>query len=130
MRQSCGRSSSKTLGTVDDRAGAGATRLGTERQGPEQVCRPFVSQIQTCLDWHGSTWLALVANFKRLGFNWPAYLDSTAPGTGANAELRRLRNAVLGDLEKILKARAAWLRWPLGERLDRMALARAGDQPA
>ena len=77
---------------------------------PEQVCRPFVSQIQTCLDWHSSTWLALEANFKRLGFNWPAYLDSTPPGTGANAELRRLRNAVLGDLEKILKARAGWLR--------------------
>jgi very-short-patch-repair endonuclease len=77
---------------------------------PEQVCRPFISQIQTCLDWHSSTWLALEANFKRLGFNWPAYLDSTPPGTGANAELRRLRNAVLGDLEKILKARAGWLR--------------------
>jgi very-short-patch-repair endonuclease len=77
---------------------------------PEQVCRPFVSQIQTCLDWHGSTWLALETKFKRLGFNWPAYLDSTPPGTGANAELRRLRGAVLGDLEKILKARASWLR--------------------
>ncbi|HSY53438.1 MAG TPA: AAA domain-containing protein, partial [Opitutaceae bacterium] len=77
---------------------------------PEQVCRPFVSQIQTCLDWHGSTWLALEAKFKQLGFNWPAYLDSTPPGTGANAELRRLRNAVLGDLEKILKTRASWLR--------------------
>ena len=77
---------------------------------PEQVCRPFVSQIQTCLDWHSSTWLALEANFQRLGFDWPAYLDSTPPGTGANAELRRLRNAVLGDLEKILKARAGWLR--------------------
>lgn len=77
---------------------------------PEQVCRGFVSSIQNCLDWHGSTWLTLESEFQRLGFNWKAYLESTPPETGANAELRRLRNAVIGELETILKARAGWLR--------------------
>ena len=66
--------------------------------------------IQTCLEWHGSTWLALEAEFHRLGFKWSTYLESTPPETGSNAQLRRLRNAVIGDLEQILKARAGWLR--------------------
>jgi very-short-patch-repair endonuclease len=78
---------------------------------PEQVCRQFVPLIQSCIDWHGSTWLTLEAEFQQLGFDWATYFESTAPETGANAELRRLRNAVLGDLEQILKARAGWLRY-------------------
>ena len=63
-----------------------------------------------CLAWHGATWLALEGEFQRLGFHWSTYFESTAPETGTNAELRRLRNAVLGDLEQILRARAGWLR--------------------
>jgi very-short-patch-repair endonuclease len=77
---------------------------------PEQVCRQFISLIQTCIEWHGSTWLTLEAEFHRLGFRWSAYYESTPPVTGSNAQLRRLRNAVLGDLEQILKARAGALR--------------------
>lgn len=77
---------------------------------PEKVARGFISTIQNCLDWHGSTWLTLEGEFQRLGFGWKAYLDSAPPETGANAELRRLRNAVVGELETILKARAGWLR--------------------
>jgi hypothetical protein len=77
---------------------------------PEHVCRQFVSRIQYCLSWHSSTWLALENEFQRLGFAWSAYFESTAPETGSNAELRRLRAAILGDLERILQARAGWLR--------------------
>ncbi len=77
---------------------------------PEQVCRQFISLIRACIEWHGSTWLTLEAAFHRLGFRWSAYYESTPPETGSNAQLRRLRNAVLGDLEQILKARAGWLR--------------------
>ncbi len=77
---------------------------------PELVCRAFVPQIQACLDWHSSTWLPLEAEFHGVGFGWSAYLASTPPQTGDNAELRRLRDAVIGDLEHILKARAGWLR--------------------
>ena len=79
-------------------------------ESPEQVCRQFISLIQTCIEWHGSTWLTLEAEFHRLGFKWSTYYESTPPVTGSNAQLRRLRNAVLGDLEQILKARAGWLR--------------------
>jgi very-short-patch-repair endonuclease len=77
---------------------------------PELVCRQFISQIQACLDWHSSTWLALEAEFHGAGFGWPAYLQSIPPLTGDNAELRRLRAAVIGELEHILTARAGWLR--------------------
>jgi len=84
---------------------------------PEQVCRQFVSRIQACIDWHASTWLPLEAEFQRLGFGWSAYFESTPPETGANAGLRRLRNAVLGDLDQILKAHAGWLRFKHLEQL-------------
>jgi hypothetical protein len=87
--------------------GPASSELGDK---PEQVCRQFIPLIQTGIDWHGSTWLTLEAEFGRLGFGWSAYFASTPPETGSNAELRRLRNAVLGDLEQILKARAGWLR--------------------
>ncbi|MGA2000411.1 MAG: AAA domain-containing protein [Terriglobales bacterium] len=87
--------------------GPTAAELGEK---PELVCRQFVPQIQACVDWHSATWLALEAEFQQLGFGWSAYLQLTPPQTGNNAELRRLRDAVLGDLERILKARAGWLR--------------------
>lgn len=77
---------------------------------PEKVAHGFVPTIQNCLDWHQLTWLELEGDFARLGFDWKDYLESTPPETGANAELRRLRTAVTGELEAILKARAGWLR--------------------
>ena len=77
---------------------------------PEKVAHDFVPTIQNCLDWHQTTWLVVEGDFERLGFKWRNYLESTPPETGANAELRRLRQAVAGELETILKARAGWLR--------------------
>ncbi len=77
---------------------------------PEQVCKQFVPQIQVCLEWHASTWQSLEGEFQRLGFQWSAFLDSTAPEAGDNAELRRIRRAVLGDLGPILQSRSGWLR--------------------
>jgi very-short-patch-repair endonuclease len=87
--------------------GPASSELG---ERPEQVCRQFISLIETCIKWHSSTWLTLEAEFHRLGFKWSMYYESTPPVTGSNAELRRLRNAVLGELERILEARAGWLR--------------------
>lgn len=84
---------------------------------PEKVAHGFVPTIQNCLDWHKSTWLALEDDFERLGFHWQSYLQSTPPETGANAELRRLRTAVTGELETILKARAGRLREKYLERV-------------
>jgi very-short-patch-repair endonuclease len=78
---------------------------------PEQVCKQFVGIIQACLEWHNSTWQPLESEFQRLGFLWPAFLESTQPGTGANAELNRIRRAVLGDLGTILGARRGWLQY-------------------
>jgi len=80
----------------------------TER--PEQVCKQFVTRIQTCLEWHASTWQPLESEFQRLGFSWSAFLESTPPETGANAELNRIRRAVLGELGAILESRSGWLR--------------------
>lgn len=91
-------------------AAQGGPRASELTDQPEKVARGFVSAIQNCLDWHGSTWLTLEEDFQRLGFGWSVYLESTPPETGPNAELRRLRNAVVGELETILKARAGWLR--------------------
>jgi very-short-patch-repair endonuclease len=96
--------------------GPACSELG---ERPEQVCKQFVAIIQTCLEWYVSTWQPLESKFQRLGFLWPAFLESTQPETGANAELNRIRRAVLGDLGTILQSRRGWLRHKrLGAILD------------
>lgn len=87
--------------------GLTASELG---ERPEQVCKQFVSTIQACLKWHTSTWQPLEAEFQRLGFRWSMFLDSSPPEAGSNAELRRIRRAVLGDLGPILQSRGGWFR--------------------
>ena len=99
---------------IATRGGPAAAELG---ERPESVCRQFVSQMQACLEWHRSIWLSLEAEFRQLGFGWSAYLQLTPPQTGNNAELNRLRDAVLGDFERVLKARAGWLRLQHLERV-------------
>ena len=37
---------------------------------PEQVCKQFVGQIRSCLEWHTSIWQPLELEFQRLGFRW------------------------------------------------------------
>ena len=54
--------------------------------------------------------LPLETEFQQVGFNWTAYFESTPPEVGDDAELRRLRVAIVGELETILVARAAALR--------------------
>jgi very-short-patch-repair endonuclease/Cdc6-like AAA superfamily ATPase len=91
------------------------TELGDH---PEDACRGFVSQIRACLEWHQTSWKPLEEQFAQLGFDWPAYLASTVPEVGNDAELRRLRSAVVGDLVRILQARTNYLRLQhLQERL-------------
>lgn len=87
--------------------GLAGSELG---ERPEQVCKQFVPQIKDCLKWHASTWQSLEIEFQRLGFRWSVFLDSTTPEAGNNAELRRIRHAVLGDLRPILQSRSGWLR--------------------
>jgi very-short-patch-repair endonuclease len=77
---------------------------------PEEACRGFVGQIRACLEWHQTSWKPLEEQFAQLGFDWPAYLASTVPEVGNDAELRRLRSAVVGDLVRILQARTNYLR--------------------
>src|SRR6185437_12789173 len=77
---------------------------------PDEACRGFVGQIRACLEWHQTSWKPLEEQFAQLGFDWPAYLASTAPEVGNDAELRRLRSAVVGDLVRILQARTNYLR--------------------
>ena len=85
---------------------------------PEDACRGFVGQIRACLEWHQTSWKPLEEQFAQLGFDWPAYLASTPPEVGNDAELRRLRSAVVGDLVRILQARTNYLRLQhLQERL-------------
>lgn len=92
---------------MEQQGGLACSELGEK---PEQVCRQFVPQIQTCLEWHATAWLPLENQFQQLGFQWSTFLDSTPPEAGDNAALRRIRSAVLGDLGPILQARCAWLR--------------------
>jgi very-short-patch-repair endonuclease len=77
---------------------------------PEDACRGFVGQIRACLEWHQTSWKPLEEHFTQLGFDWPGYLASTVPEVGNDAELRRLRSAVVGDLVCILQARTNNLR--------------------
>lgn len=72
---------------------------------PEQICRQFIAGIIDSLQWHSKVWLPLEAELRRLGFDWTAYFNSTRPEIGENAQLLRLRSAVLGDFESILKSR-------------------------
>lgn len=88
----------------------GALACSELGENPEQICKQFVPQIQDCLDWHVSTWEPLEVQFQRLGFRWSAFLNSTSPEIGDNAELRRIRRAVLSDLGSILESRSGWLR--------------------
>jgi very-short-patch-repair endonuclease len=113
----------------------GAAAVADLGDTPEAVCKQYVPSIKGCLDWHASTWQPLEADLQRLGFQWEAFLVSTPPETGANAELNRLRGAVLGDLGPILQSRSGWLRsrrilamlaqWsesiPKGEQADALA---------
>jgi restriction endonuclease-like protein/AAA domain-containing protein len=86
---------------------------------PEQVCKQFVPQIRACLDWHTTIWRPLEGEFQRLGFRWSAFLDSTPAESGDNAELRRIRRAILGNLRPILQSRQDRLRHKeLQVRLD------------
>ncbi len=88
----------------------GAPAASTLGDKPEQVCRQYVPQIRSCLEWHTTTWHPMEADFERLGFRWAEFLQSTQPEVGANAELKRVRNAVVGDLGTVLQSRSCLLR--------------------
>ncbi len=92
---------------MERQGGLPCSELG---ERPEQVCKQFVPQIQSCLEWHATTWQPLENQFQQLGFQWSAFLDSTPPEAGDNAALRRIRSAVLGDLGLVLQSRSGWLR--------------------
>ena len=91
-------------------AGQGGLACSDLGEKPEQVCKQCVPQIRLCLEWHTTTWQPLENEFQRLGFQWSAFLDSTAPEAGDNAELRRIRRAVTGELGPVLQSRSDWLR--------------------
>jgi len=78
---------------------------------PENVCRGFTAQIRSCLDWHTSDWSELESRFMAMGFRWTSYLTKVTPETGANADLRRLQNALSSELEIVLQIRAARMRF-------------------
>jgi very-short-patch-repair endonuclease/superfamily I DNA/RNA helicase len=88
----------------------GAPTVSELGEKPEQVCRQFISGIQDSLAWHNKAWLPLESELSRLGFNWPAYFETTKPEVGENAQLLRLRAAVLGNFGNILKSRLFALR--------------------
>ena len=90
---------------------------------PEQVCRQFITGIKESLDWNNDVWLPLEFELNRLGFNWARYFETTKPEVGENAQLLRLRAAVLGDFERILKAKQYALMLQHAE--DKLALWRA-----
>lgn len=92
---------------MGSQGGLASSDLG---ESPEQVCKQFVPKIQMCLIWYASTWQPLEGEFRRLGFRWSMFLDSSPPEAGSNAELRRIRRAVLGDLGPVLQSRSGWLR--------------------
>jgi very-short-patch-repair endonuclease/Cdc6-like AAA superfamily ATPase len=77
---------------------------------PENVCKQYVPLIQACLDWHTTRWQPLEAGFERLGFRWSTFLNSASPEAGDNAQLRRIRKVILGELGGILQSRSRWLR--------------------
>ena len=92
---------------MGSQGGLASSELG---ERPEHVCKQFVPKIQVCLIWYASTWQPLEGEFRRLGFRWSMFLDSSPPEAGSNAELRRIRRVVLGDLGPILQSRSGWLR--------------------
>ena len=89
------------------RGGIPCVELG---ERPEQVCKQFVVQIRGALAWHSSTWQTLEREFERLGFHWSVFLESMPPEAGDNAELRRIRRAVVDNLAPILQSRSGYLR--------------------
>lgn len=72
---------------------------------PEQICRQYVSIIHESLNWNENIWEPLEKELISLGFNWSLYLSTTSPELGENAQLLRLKSAIIGDFEKILNSR-------------------------
>jgi len=84
----------------------GAPSVESLGEKPEQVCRQYVSIIKESLDWSEKIWKPLEAELVSLGFDWTQYLNTTSPELGENAQLLRLKSAIIGDFEKILNSRS------------------------
>lgn len=97
----------------------GAPSAFSMGEKPEQVCRQYITRITESLNWHNTTWIPLETELKNLGFNWSAYLEVTDPEVGENAQLLRLKSAILGDFKEILKSRLYSLKKRnLTEKID------------
>src|SRR5262249_21896466 len=55
---------------MERQGGLPCSELG---QRPEQVCKQFVPQILSCLEWHTKTWQPLEKQFQQLGFHWSVF---------------------------------------------------------
>lgn len=73
---------------------------------PEDACAQYVEQIRGCLDWHAMRWVSLEGDLKTVGFRWGVFLGKQPPNPLPHGELLRLRDAIIGPLQRELAARA------------------------
>ncbi len=67
--------------------------------------------IRHALEWHSKVWSSIEGNFHEIGFRWSLFLETSAPVLAENAELERMRAAIVNDLAPILQTRRDYLRF-------------------
>lgn len=94
-------------GRWDRQMGALGAPLSSQMgEVPEQAWAQFCAEIERCLSWAESTLKPVQTELKRCGLNWTALLDELPPNLAPHGNLLRLRDAVVGPLQRVLTSRA------------------------
>lgn len=72
---------------------------------PEEGAALFIPQVRALVAWHKDALSPLIDDLRKAGFKWDEFLNSQEVVPGEHAELRRLVNAVVNVLPKVVAAR-------------------------
>ncbi|HLL53028.1 MAG TPA: DEAD/DEAH box helicase, partial [Myxococcaceae bacterium] len=86
---------------------------------PEEACAQFTGEIRRCLSWAGTVWSPVLSELRSHGLRWQDLLDEQPPNLTPNGALLRLKELVVGPLQRVLRARAVALaKVALDQRID------------
>ena len=89
---------------------AGGTDAGTLGAQPEKGAAAIASDIRLRLDWHDKQWLPLFAQLEAAGFQWDAFASGALLEGNEFGDIARLRAAIGGGLENLIKSHRDALR--------------------
>ncbi|RKH89883.1 DUF559 domain-containing protein [Corallococcus sp. AB045] len=91
---------------------------------PEESAAQLCAEIRRSLGWAGTLWAPLERDLELLGLRWRILLDEAPVNLAPHGALLRLRDTVLGDVTRALRARARALELARVEARLRAALRR------